>query len=154
MAKYLISVELDVAEDIDTTVLRELAEQVMAGEEVAAQTALNILVTGDDQIRQMNREFLGIDEPTDVLSFPDEADDFVQGVATDVLLGDIAISLPTATRQASVNAIPVELELSHLLVHGILHLCGWDHGESEESGTRMRTREERYVPGVKHSAPH
>lgn len=154
MAKYLVSVELDVAEDVDTTALRELAEQVMAGEEVAPETALNILVTGDEQIRRMNREFLGIDEPTDVLSFPDEADDFVQGVATDVLLGDIAISLPTATRQASVNAIPVELELSHLLVHGILHLCGWDHGESEESGTRMRTREEWYVPGVKHSGPH
>ena len=154
MTKYMVSVELDVAEDVDTTALRELAERVMTGEEVAAETALNILITGDEQIRQMNREFLGIDEPTDVLSFPDEADDFVQGVATDVLLGDIAISLPTALRQASANAMPVELELSHLLVHGILHLCGWDHVDSEDSETRMRAREEWYVPGVKHSAPH
>lgn len=154
MATYHVSMELDVDEEIDTSMLRDLAERVMTGERVADGTALNVLVTGDDQIRQMNREFLGIDEPTDVLSFPDEANDFIQGVAGDALLGDIAISLPMAERQAAANAIAVELELAHLLVHGVLHLCGWDHVESDEAEARMREREEWYVPGVKHSAPH
>jgi probable rRNA maturation factor len=126
----------------------------MEGEGVVAGTALAILVTDDDEIRAMNRQFLGIDEPTDVLSFPDEADDFVQGVASHLLLGDIAISLPTATRQAAANDIPVELEVAHLLVHGVLHLCGWDHVQSAEAEAAMRAREEFYVPGVKHSQPH
>lgn len=150
---YDVSVEVAVEDDVDVAALRRLAEVVMAGEGVARGTALAVLVTDDDQIRSMNRQFLGIDEPTDVLSFPDEADDFVQGVAGEAL-GDIAISLPTARRQAQANAIGLELELAHLLVHGVLHLCGWDHVESEEAEASMRAQEERYVPGVKHSAPH
>ncbi|MEX0784872.1 MAG: rRNA maturation RNase YbeY [Dehalococcoidia bacterium] len=151
---YEVSVELGVEEDVDVAGLRRLAEVVMAGEGVAVGTALAILVTDDEQIRSMNRQFLGIDEPTDVLSFPDEADDFVQGVAGDVLLGDIAISLPTARRQAEANGIGLDLELAHLLVHGVLHLCGWDHVENADAEAAMRTREEHYVPGVKHSEPH
>ena len=154
MPNYLVSLELDVEVEVDTVALRDLAERVMAGEGVAPETSLNVLVTGDEQIRQMNRQFLGLDEPTDVLSFPDEADEFIQGVAGDVLLGDIAISLPMAERQAAATAITVELELAHLLVHGILHLCGWDHVESDEAEARMREREEWYVPGVNHSSPH
>ena len=151
---YRVSVEVEVNEHVDTGGLRQLAERVMSGEAVPRGTALAILVTDDDEIRRMNREFLGLDEPTDVLSFPDEADDFVQGIAGDPFLGDIAISLPTAERQAAANAISLELELAHLLVHGILHLCGWDHVDDAASEAAMRAREERYVPGVRHSAPH
>jgi probable rRNA maturation factor len=151
---YDVSVEVAVDDDVDVGALRELAEQVMAGESVADGTALAILVTDDHEIRGMNRQFLGIDEPTDVLSFPDEADDFVQGVAGDQLLGDIAISLPTARKQAAANGITLEMELAHLLAHGVLHLCGWDHVESTEAEEGMRAREEHYVPGVKHSQPH
>ncbi|MGH2609023.1 MAG: rRNA maturation RNase YbeY [Tepidiformaceae bacterium] len=151
---FNVSVEVGVEDDIDVGALRLLAERVMAGEGVATGTALAILVTDDEEIRAMNRQFLGIDEPTDVLSFPDEADDFVQGVAGDALLGDIAISLPTASRQAAANGISVELEVAHLLVHGVLHLSGWDHVGSEEAEAAMRAREEWYVPGVKHSQPH
>jgi probable rRNA maturation factor len=121
---------------------------------VAAGTALAVLVTDDEEIRAMNRQFLGIDEPTDVLSFPDEANDFVQGVAGDMMLGDIAISLPTARRQAEANGVSLELEVAHLLVHGVLHLCGWDHVESEEAEAAMRAREESYVPGFRHSQRH
>ena len=74
--------------------MQALAERVMTGEHVENGTSLAILVTDDDEVRQMNLQFLGIDEPTDVLSFPDEADDFVQGMSDEKLLGDIAIALP------------------------------------------------------------
>src|SRR5205814_1463230 len=77
--------------------------------------------------REMNRQFLGVDEPTDVLSFPDEADDFVQGMASEPLLGDIAIALPTASRQAESIGHPLDAEVAHLPVHGIPQLCGYDH---------------------------
>ncbi len=151
---YDVSVEVAVAQDVDTGALRSLAARVMEGEGVAAGTALAVLVTDDEEIRAMNRQFLGIDEPTDVLSFPDEADDFVQGVAGEALLGDIAISMPTAVRQAAASGIPVELEVAHLLVHGVLHLCGWDHDTDTAAEAAMRAREEWYVPGAKHSQPH
>jgi probable rRNA maturation factor len=107
-------------------------------------------VTNDDEIRAMNRRFLGLDEPTDVLSFPDEAGDFVQGVAGDVMLGDIAISLPTALRQADEAGHPLGGELAHLLTHGILHLCGYDHVTNPEDEARMRGREEHYLGEIPH----
>jgi probable rRNA maturation factor len=128
----------------------------MSGEGIAEGTALAILVTDDDEIRAMNLQFLGIDEPTDVLSFPDEADDFVQGLADEKLLGDIAIGLPTAVRQAEAIGHPLGAELGHLLTHGILHLCGFDHVDSAEEEARMRAREEHYLGdlGAVHERPH
>lgn len=122
----------------------------MSGEKVAAGTALAILVTDDDEVRQMNLQFLGIDEPTDVLSFPDEADDFVQGMADEKLLGDIAIALPTAQRQAEAAGHSLDAEVAHLLTHGILHLCGYDHVTNAEDEVRMRAREEHYLGDLAH----
>ena len=130
---------------VDVASLHDLSVRVMAGEQVADGTALGILVTDDDEIRAMNLQILGIDEPTDVLSFPDEADDFVQGISDETLLGDIAIALPTAIRQAESAGHSLDRELAHLLTHGILHLCGYDHVDSPEDEARMRAREEHYL---------
>ncbi|MCK6565945.1 MAG: rRNA maturation RNase YbeY [Dehalococcoidia bacterium] len=146
MGPYDISIEVVIETGaVDIRDLRLLSERVMAGEDVAAGTALAVILTGDDDLRRMNRDFLGIDEPTDVLSFPDEADDFIQGVASEPLLGDIAIALPTAERQAQAAGHPLAAELAHLLVHGILHLCGYDHVNSAEEEAKMRAREEHYL---------
>lgn len=156
MAAYDVSIELAFEfTGVPVADLHGLAERVMGGENVADGTALAILVTDDDEIRAMNRQFLGNDEPTDVLSFPDEADDFVQGMADEPMLGDIAISLPTAEKQAAALGHPLGAELSHLLVHGILHLCGYEHVNGGEEEVRMRTREEHYLGdlGVAHSHP-
>jgi probable rRNA maturation factor len=146
MAAYDVSVEMTVAAPaVDVAALHELAERVMTGESIAPGTSLAVLVTDDDDVREMNRRFLGIDEATDVLSFPDEADDFVQGMADQPLLGDIAIALPTAERQAAAIGHHIDAELAHLLVHGILHLCGYDHVEDAQSEARMQAREEHYL---------
>ena len=146
-----ISVELSVeAPDLDVGGLSVLADKVMAGEETPEGTGLSILLTDDEEIRGMNLQFLGIDEPTDVLSFPDEAGDFVVGMAESPYLGDIAISLPTARRQAVEAKHDLEAEVAHLLVHGILHLRGYEHINGGEEETRMRAREEHYL-GMVHS---
>jgi len=143
---YDVSIEVAVdGPAINVEALHHLAVRVMSGEKVEEGTSLAILVVGDDEIREMNHQFLGIDEPTDVLSFPDEVDDFVQGLSEERLLGDIAISLPTAERQAREAGHSLDAELAHLLTHGILHLCGYDHVNSAEEETTMRTREEHYL---------
>ncbi|MGK2966825.1 MAG: rRNA maturation RNase YbeY [Tepidiformaceae bacterium] len=153
-AAFDVSIEVTPPEpEIDTSGLLVLAANVMEGEEVAAGTGLSILVTDDEEVRSMNNQFLGIDAPTDVLSFPDDAPDFVQA-ESEPFLGDIAIALPTAARQAVVAGHSLDAELRHLLVHGILHLCGYDHEVSPEEETRMRQREEHYLGDLKHIHAH
>ena len=143
---YDISIEVAVESPaIDVEALHNLSVRVMDGETVEPGTSLAIVIIDDDEIRQMNHQFLGIDEPTDVLSFPDEADDFVQGIASEPLLGDIAIALPTAVRQANDAGHALADELAHLLVHGILHLRGYDHVNGGDEEARMRAREEHYL---------
>lgn len=152
---YDISIEVTATEpEVDIHALHALAERVMAGEEIADGTGLALLITDDEEVRQMNLQFLGIDEVTDVLSFPDEADDFIQGMADEPLLGDIAIALPTAARQARDFSHSIDAEVAHLLTHGILHLCGYDHVNSPEEEARMRAREEHYLGDLGHIHQH
>lgn len=154
-ATYQISFEIEVdAPDADLQSLELLAARVMAGEGVAPGTALAVVVTDDEEIRRLNAEFLGLDEPTDVLSFPEESpggdDDFVAPPDAPRGLGDIAISIDTARRQAAQLGHPLQSELAHLLVHGILHLCGYDHVNSPEEEAEMRAREEHYLGDLRH----
>ena len=77
-----------------------------------------VLLTSDKQVRALNREFREIDEATDVLSFPAPSDTYS--------LGDIAIAVPYARRQAKKRGVRVEVELCYLAIHGVLHLLGFD----------------------------
>ncbi len=152
---FAITLELEVeAPEVDPDALVALAARVMAGEGVAPGTELAIVITDDDEVRRLNAEFLGIDEPTDVLSFPDAGDDFVEPGDAPPLLGDIAISIDTARRQAASLGHSLMDEMNHLLVHGILHLCGYDHVESAEEEARMRAREEHYLGDLRHLHQH
>jgi probable rRNA maturation factor len=94
---------------------------------------LTVVLTGDERVQSLNRDFLGIDAPTDVLSFPaDEPDPETGGL----YLGDIIISVQRAAAQAGVRGHAVEAEVQLLVIHGVLHLLGHDHAEAEEK-TRM-----------------
>lgn len=99
---------------------------------------LAVRFVSDREMRRLNREFRGKDRPTDVLSFPGE--ETVEGVH----LGDIAVSVPTARRQALERGHSVERELEILLLHGILHCLGHDHetddGIMERLERRLRRR--------------
>jgi probable rRNA maturation factor len=95
----------------------------------SAEGDLSIVLTDDAQLRQLNRDYLGVDAPTDVLSFPSAETD----PETDaVYLGDILISVPRAREQAGAAGHPLEDELQLLVVHGALHLLGHDHAEAED----------------------
>jgi probable rRNA maturation factor len=146
---YEVSIEFAVdSHGAEVGRLRDLAIRVMQGEGVETGTELTVIITDDDEMQRMNRAFLGIDEPTDVLAFPDEADDFVVGIALNPALGDIAIGMQTAIRQAAEHSHSLDAELAHLLVHGILHLRGYDHVNRADEERRMRAREEYYLGGL------
>lgn len=98
---------------------------------------LGIMFVGDQRMRSLNRQYRGKDRTTDVLAFAmREAPRFSAG-----LLGDVVIAVPTAARQAKEGQRSLDEELTVLLVHGILHLCGYDHERSEKEACRMHRRE-------------
>lgn len=100
---------------------------------------LSILITDDAEIRTLNRDYRGRDNPTDVLSFSQIEGGF-ENVEPD-LLGDVVISLDTAKRQADEKGHPVELEITILLVHGTLHLAGYDHEGKKSDAEKMLNKE-------------
>lgn len=121
----------------------EISFQLPAGAEEKVRTAvtrtltlesdlknssLTLLLANEQKLQTLNKQFMGIDEPTDVLSFP--AGEATPG--TERYLGDIAICVPLAQRQANLAAYPLEVELQLLAVHATLHLLGHDHAESKE----------------------
>jgi probable rRNA maturation factor len=101
---------------------------------------VSILLTDDDQIQTLNRQYRNINRPTDVLAFSQREGEL--GDAEGGLLGDIVVSVPTARRQASASARDVASEVTWLLAHGLLHLLGWDH-DTPSRDRRMRLETER-----------
>lgn len=144
----LITVKDRFESAVDSTAVVTLAEQVLAAESVDG-SELGILVTDDEQVRELNREYAGEDKATDVLSFSlQEGEEFVS--PDDVTrLGEVIVSYPTAERQANEAGHPVADEVAHLLVHGILHLLGYDHAESDDA-RKMRAREDELLGASHH----
>lgn len=132
---------------VDLAALRRLVREVLREEEQPAGTAVAVRISGDDFLHTLNLEHRGVDAPTDVLSFPyDEGEAFPvpEGFEEDEgrYLGDIAISLDTAGRQAKSARISLDEEVQHIVLHGVLHLLGYDH-ETPEEARDMEQREER-----------
>lgn len=108
-------------------------------EPVPDNADMTIVLTDDAQLHELNREYLGVDAPTDVLSFPASETDPETGA---VYLGDILISIPRATQQAQAAGHPVEAEVQLLVVHGTLHLLGHDHAEAQEKARMWKAQDE------------
>ena len=125
-----IQAELPVEADV-TAVLEKTVAAVLDHEQVTDNVSLSLLLTDDEQLRQLNRDFAGLDEPTDVLSFPTgDIGDMPEELAG--YLGDIAISMMKAERQAQKGGHTLTAELQLLTVHGVLHLLGYDHYDAAE----------------------
>jgi probable rRNA maturation factor len=115
--------------------LRSFLRQAAAAAGLAGE--VSVLLAGDAAVRELNRQYRGKDKATDVLSFP--AVETARGVA-----GDLVVSLETAARQAGERGHALEMEIKILLLHGLLHLAGYDHekddGEMERKELRLRRR--------------
>jgi len=100
---------------------------------------LSIVLTDDAQLRQLNRDYLGVDAPTDVLSFSASETDPETGRR---YLGDVLLSIPRADEQARAAGHTLEAEAQLLVVHGTLHLLGHDHAEAQEKAQMWKAQAE------------
>jgi probable rRNA maturation factor len=141
--------DLEGLSEADITLVMKAALAGLDSEQFDGPDRVTVMITGDERIRELNREFKGEDEITDVLSFNDgnmDDDDAANsddewpeigevdgmGETGSDRLGDIAISLPQVARQAAENGKSTDRELAMLTIHGVLHLLGYDHAELDE----------------------
>mgnify|MGYP000321384234 CR=1 FL=1 len=139
----------------------EDALEALAGEAVAAAAArlgladadseLSILFTDDAAMRSLNAEWRGKDKPTNVLSFP--ACDLAPGDAPGPMLGDIVVAFETVGRESQLEAKPFDDHLRHLIVHGFLHLLGYDH-ENDTDAEEMEAAERAILADMGVSDPY
>lgn len=129
--------------EVDEGSLRRVAAEVLSQEGVEEETELGLVLTDDEAIRELNRRFRGVDSPTDVLAFGAETEEhFVTAPQGPPYLGDVVISYQRALAQAEELGHSVAEELKLLVVHGILHLLGYDH-QDETDAREMREREKK-----------
>lgn len=127
----MIEIEIDqnFSDQVEISDLQAVADKVLAITETSLDSEIGLQIIEDAQMQQLNLQYMGIDSPTDVLSFPVP---FQNPDTGNPYLGDILISYPTAARQAEAAGHPVAEEICLLLVHGILHLLGYDHLTTED----------------------
>lgn len=120
--------------------LKKVATKILSDLGCPDSTELSISITGDRTITRINRDYLDKNRATNVISFSLQEGEF-GGISPDVL-GDVIISADTAAREAEEAGLSFFERLSYLLMHGILHLCGYDHERSgEEAAKKMEQKE-------------
>ncbi len=126
---------------LDRRIFQEFAETAIGKIDEAENKNVTVAFISDRKMRSLNNEFRAKAKTTDVLSFPFEADEF--DLEKD-FLGDIVISLEQAQKQAAENDLTLDAEVKQLILHGILHLCGYDHetddGEMNRRELELRDR--------------
>jgi probable rRNA maturation factor len=145
--------------------LRRVVRYVLDAEGVAREVDVEIVLADDEVVRNLNRLYRGKDEPTDVLSFGAHgptsgsvgeafrppsglaAPAFIDAPDETPSLGEVVVCLPVAEAQAARGRRPVAGEVAHLLVHGLLHLLGYDHEEASESAA-MQSREDELLAAL------
>ena len=138
--------EIQVPEELEAT-LKKAMDIIARLEKLTDNTEVDITIVDNDEIHQLNRDYRGIDRPTDVLSFAlDEGDEEpeVEDGEAEHLLGDVIISAPRAVEQGEEFGHGLNREMTYLAVHGMLHLLGYDHMEEADKQV-MRAREEQVL---------
>lgn len=140
--------------DLEETVLNRLQEGIDAVADLnglAEEAEVDVTIVDDEEIHELNRQYRGMDKPTDVLSFAldegEEDEPELIGGPEEHLYGDIIISAETALRQAEEYGHGLEREMTYLAVHGMFHLLGYDH-MTEEDKAEMRAKEEEALRAI------
>lgn len=144
MTTPLIDVDGFGIEDSQAELLRPLIKNgvetavKIAELSMPAEAELSVLLANDEKLKALNNDWRGKDKPTNVLSFP--GSDVLPGEAAESILGDIVISVETTKREAELENKRFDDHFTHLIIHGLLHLFGYDH-ETEEQALQMETLE-------------
>ncbi len=129
--------------------LRRIAHAVLEHEGVAREVGLEVVLADEATVRDLNRLYRGRDEPTDVLSFAaHEGEAFVDAPGAEPSLGEVVVCLPYAESQAAATGMPVAGQVAHLVVHGTLHVLGFDHEAGQSAAVEMQSREEALLDGL------
>ena len=162
MPRHVIDISNDVesAIDVKATWLRRVVRCALASADLRDAVEVGLLLTGDDRVRQLNRDYRGEDRTTDVLAFaleesevafprPPDALPSLGQVPSDALptLGQVVVSYPQAVRQAAEYGHTVEREVAFLVVHGLLHLLGFDHQRPDDEA-RMLSKQEAIMTSL------
>ena len=153
--RIILEAEVEAPDTVEP-LLRRVISAALEAEGMDLPCEINVLLTDDEGIHQVNLDMRGVDRPTDVFSFPmfdlspgekpgEEHEDPDTGL---VPLGDMCISLERAAAQAEEYGHSVERELSYLAVHSVLHLLGYDHMDEGPMKAQMRRREEHILEGL------
>jgi len=139
--------------------LRSIAEQILVAQGIGPNAELSVVITGQEGIRELNRDYRGKDEPTDVLAFAMVVAEEGKGdvpfvTAPDGILhfGEVIISYPQAAIQAEERRHSIKREIAILLIHGVLHLLGYEH-DKPELGRKMRAKESEILSLVEENTP-
>jgi probable rRNA maturation factor len=142
-----ISVEQKLKVSLEESWLRNIALKALEAEGIVSPTEMGLVVTDNETVQQLNRNYRDLDEPTDVLAFhmplykgQESELPFVSPPDGVHHLGEVVISYPKAVQQTQERGHNIEQELALLIIHGVLHLLGYDHEQPEER-QRMRAKE-------------
>jgi len=163
----MVAVEINVLIDpefkqyLEATWLQSVARQVLMTHNNVTNAELGLVITSQEKVQELNRKYLAEDKPTDVLSFhmipgaedtePD-APPFITPPDGMLHLGEVIISYPQAVIQAEERRHPVTREVAILVIHGVLHLLGYDHAEPDQQ-RRMSAREAEILNSVEELLP-
>jgi len=132
---------------VDAQQVQEVVREVLVQEGLSGEGELTVVITDDDRVRELNRRYRGVDSPTDVLAFGGAAEGFVEAPGAIPYLGDVVISYPHVRAQAEEQGHSPDRELALLVIHGVLHLLGYDHTTPEEEAI-MWARQEAILKQV------
>lgn len=150
-----VLIEQGLEEHLGVSWLQSIAEQALVAQDAGSGLELGLVITGQERVQQLNRSYLGKDEPTDVLSFSmlpeplasgesEASAPFVAPPDGVVHLGEVIVSYPQAQIQAGQHRHSVKREIAVLIIHGVLHLLGYDHDKPEPE-RRMKAREKEIL---------
>jgi len=154
-----VSIDKGLERHCEVSWVQNIAEQVLVAQGIDPRVELGLLITTQEKIQQLNQKYLGRDEPTDVLAFSmlteplttgESEASFVQAPDGVIHLGEVIISKPQAAIQAKENQHPVKKEIAILIIHGVLHLLGYEY-DKPEFRLRMLARGEEilgFIDGV------
>jgi probable rRNA maturation factor len=136
---------------MDAEWLQSVVEKTLLAEKAPDKTEISLVLTGQERMQELNRDYRGKDQTTDVLSFSmsetkegEEEQEFISPPDGVIHLGEVIISYPQAEIQAQEDGRTIKTEMAALIVHGVLHIMGYDH-EKAEMAPAMQSREKEIL---------